>query len=247
VSLLNRFTSIRFSLYVQPAIVNEIISLCNEHINVLAFSAKEKINIQTHMVLTYGLRALHLLKTGLPVFILGPNGLGGLATAANIPFLFKFRFMGRPGGSLHENIPITIMTHELGLYKDIENIEGFIHETKTIACTLPINAVSEEKKIQQVKCNQLQEAYDHKAGRENLRPVLCSNMQIIRSNDAFIIRRSGLHDTICTLDTNDASLIKDMTGALTCGVIREKHGMAHNDFWDTIDILLQKEIITVNL
>jgi hypothetical protein len=247
IALLNRLPSVRFSLYIHPAIVNEVASICNQHIRVIAFFADEKITIHTHLVLTYGLRAIHFLRTGIPLFILGPNGLGGLVTPINLPFLFHSRFMGRPGGSLHELIPEDMMAHELGLFKDVQNVDSFLKEIQGIALAFPIKSISEERCIQNASMQKLQEAYTNKASRENLVPKLSSNMRMIKQGHALIIRRTGLHDTLCTMDNEEAGFLKDINGIHTCGFIREKHNLADNEFWEIIDILLQKYIITVSL
>jgi hypothetical protein len=247
ISILNQLPSVRFSLYVHPAMINKVIGICNEHIRVISFPAHEKITIHTHMVLTYGLRTIHFLRTGFPAFILGPNGLGGLVTPGNLQFLFSTRFMGRPGGSLYERIPLEMVAHELGMFKDVQDVDRFLKEIQMIAHAFPIKSLSEEKRIQQAYIHQMTKVYLDEEARENLIPKLYSNMNLKKSGSTFMIWRTSLHDTICSLENEDAAFLKDMDGTHTCRFIKEKHGIADDVFWETIDILLQKGIITVNL
>lgn len=245
VSILNQLPSSNFSLYIHPQNKEFLQPFCNEHINVIEVKEHEEITIKTNILLTYGMATVHFLKIGFPVLILGPNGLGGLVTPDNLNFLYQTKFMGRPGGTLYERMPVQMVAHEVGFFKDLPAYDELVQENRTIAKSFKITPLSKTKNQQKLQSHQLREIYNNELTRKNLLPKLCSNMLLIRSGEMTLIRRTRLFDTLCIVNYEDAEFIKEMNGKNNCIDIQEKHNIGDAEFWQIIEVFLDKGIINL--
>ena len=216
ISIFNQLSNNNFSFFVNKELDIFFNQYCNSHITVIPLEESVSRTITTNLVITYSTRVIHFLRNKIPVFVLGPYGLGGLVTPANLPFLFKTDFMGRPGGSHNEYVPIEIVAHELGLFKDMKGMDALLDENKNIADAFPVNPLSKEIVIQTESQKKLEEVYSDSKKKNSLKVNLCSNMNIIYNGQNAIIQRRYLNDTLCVLDKEDTTFFKALDGKNTC-------------------------------
>jgi len=246
ISLCNQLPSTRFAFYVHPETIPLIAEFCNNHIQLKPVNTAQVTTIGATIFLSYGLGTIHFLRIGMPVFVLGPNGLGGLATPENLPFLFHSGFLGRPGGTIAERIAVEMVAHELGIFKDNQDINDLIDANRSIAEALPVRSFSEQCSLENVNGEKLQEAFAAMETRINMIPRLSSNIRLVKSGDIVMMKRVRLNDTICTVDLEDAELLGKMKGANTFESLLKDQAIPEA-FWQTINTLLEKRIITIRL
>lgn len=246
-SLLNKLPESSISLYLHKSLYESIAQYCNNHICVYAYDQDKALSISTSIVITYGASVIHFLRNNIPVLVLGPYGLGGFVTSGNLPFLYQFGFMGRPGSNSSEVVPIEMLAHELCLFKEAVNLDEVLSRNKSIAEAYSINSLSEEKLRQKESCEKLHSFYNDFVKRNSLKPILCSNLRLLYNNDQVFIERTYVNDTLCTLDRADAPFFHDLNGQNTCLDLQKKHGLNEEDFWDMMPSLLHKQIITMSL
>lgn len=247
VSIINQLFEASFTLYVYHDLYNEILPFCNDHIIVKKIGYDLNLSIESNLIITYGLSTIHFLRNKIPVLVLGPFGFGGFVTPTNLHFLYKSDFMGRAGGIKNERIPIEIVAHEIGFFKDIKEIDALLTQNKSIADALPINCLSKELKLQESLNEIMQETFKDKEKRNYLKPKLCSNMHMIFLQDRCLIRRAIINDTICTFDKVEALFLQDLNGRNTCLQLMIEYRMGEETFWDLITLLMAKQIITLIL
>ncbi|KAA2239411.1 hypothetical protein F0L74_24730 [Chitinophaga agrisoli] len=229
-------------VYCPSYLITQVQEYSNAHI--VLHNIEMVPEIQTNIILTYGLDALYFLKQGIPLFIIGPYGLGGWVTPDNFPFLSREGFMGRPGGTRWEPIPAIMLKEELLVFKAAEDRAAIYEENSTLAAALPYLPASQAAAlIDKIKARR--EDLDHHEKRWPLVPALASNISVVAENDLLYFRRLYINDTIATLPAEGADLLRLFDGMATFKEIYEQAAMEEADFWELIHALLDKKIIVL--
>jgi len=111
ISLFNKLTSIDKAIFCETNAIPYLKSIANAGIQLIA--SNEAIIIETDLVLCFGSGAIHFLLQSVPVIIIGTYGFGGWVCLENFELLMQKGFLGRPGGSFNEEIPIKLLADEI--------------------------------------------------------------------------------------------------------------------------------------
>lgn len=103
----------------------------------IIFGCFDELNLdyilQKDLVIANNKVAKTCLCLGIPVFIVGENGLGGLVKTENIKDYYRTRFMGRIGGVYGEEVPLKLL--ELLLEEDIHYVNKLAKANSEIVLT----------------------------------------------------------------------------------------------------------------
>lgn len=243
VSLFNQLNSIEPFIFCNQEYAEILNSFSNEHICFISqFAEGIPDTISTDVVITYGSGVLHFLKSQIPVVIIGPYGLGGWVTSVNFPYLLKSGFRGRAGSTSEEYIPPEIFAHELLSVKDCKDIDDVLVGNKGLADALPYPPLSDIDKIRAGHSAQMKKLNDQQA-RWKLKPRMASNIMFESIDEAIIIKRRHIYDTLCTIDKEDLPFFRAINGETTCRQLYKDAEMNEEDFWEMMHSLHEKKII----
>lgn len=247
ISLFNTLSNARVSIFFSDALIAELSPFCNEHITLINVNDAHKAAVETDIVFTFGSGVVDLLQRKLPVFVLGPHGIGGLVTEENFYFLLNAGFMGRAGGTYGEELPAPVVAHELGIFCDNEDLDEFLEKNFQLATALPFQSVEKEMALQAQIREELLDAFADPKRKWQMRPVLCSNIEIQSDVRHAYIKRRHINDTLCSLDKDDVHFFEAMRGHKTNAELQRESGMDEEEYLEILTGLLEKEIINLSL
>lgn len=244
IAIFNQLNSAILNIYCDGYYFNILKDYSNEHIQFIKKNTDdgEEMPIETNVIITYGPGAIHFLKRGIAVVIIGPYGLGGWVTLDNFAYLLKSGFAGRPGGTIGEYIPVQILAHELLSIKECKDLSSVLIANKEYADNLPYKPLSAANEIIE-EDNALQEQLHHRERRWELQPFVASNILFEQVGKTIAIKRKHIHDTLCTISQEDMSFFKAINGKANCKCLFKDFQMDEDDFWETLYSLNEKKII----
>jgi len=211
--------------------------MTNENITLIPQGHPVKLSV--HLVITYGSAVLHFLKMRMRVIVAGPKGLGGLVSKESFGHLYRHHFMGRPGATAAEPVPMEILGEEiLSVRHDEQELAALQRLAEDTGRPSLAAASSIIEEIRQ----EFRRVFDVRQ-RGDLKPRILSNIYFKQVRGKALVIRSHLHDVLAQVDKQDLPFLKKMDGALSCTNLLTQSGMAEDEFWETLYSLMYKKII----
>lgn len=245
ISLFNTINFVSLTIYCPAQYHSSLSTFANEHLRFVTDpqtkSKSERQSFAADAVITYGTGALHFIRQSIPVIILGPCGAGGWVTPDNFYYFLKNGFAGRPGGTLNEPVPQTVLAEEIDGFLSSADKEQTLMELQRFASAVDCLPLSEA--IREISIKEQTHRYRDENQKWEQMPRIASNIRFVAQNDAIALTRSHINDTIATVDPEDAAFLRQMDGSISCRDLLERSGMNAPDFWQLLDQLSSKKII----
>lgn len=246
---MNGLPHIAFTIYCSKTQEKMVGPYANEHISFLTKRRFPNVGLQGrsvplsfHGVMTFGTGALHFLRQGNPVWIAGPYGWGGLVDTGNFHDLAKRGFMGRPGASYGEPIPLSIVQEQFSVFLKRPPDGEMRSDLKKLAEQEYGTPLSEAKeKYRQAK--QKKRTLYHPGDRWALRPKLASNIELIDKDGNIYCQRRVILDTLAIMSAAEKDFLTRMDGRTTCSELCRLSGMKRPAFWTHLYTMREQNII----
>jgi hypothetical protein len=246
ISVLNWISQMSISIYCSKERYKEVKGFANDNIAFILKGAVSKHDAMLHeqfdLVMTFGPGALHFIRLGLPVILLGPYGYGGLVDPDTFPDLVRCGFLGRPGGMYGETIPAEIIQEELLFLKANRPSTETLEQVKKIAMGLPAKPGSESNSLIKIR-KQLKKDLFNKATRGQFKPKIASNIKIIQKNDVSYVKRLYINDTLAELSPKKLPFFEKIDSSRNCIYLQEHSNMSREEFWRCMYMLWDKKIV----
>jgi len=250
ISFMNALPDLSFTIYCLEEQQNRLKPFVNNHISFLIKKTKTwrlhnsppQATLYFDGVMTFGSGALHFLRQGIPVWIAGPYGWGGLVDTDNFPHLAKRGFMGRPGAAYGEDIPVSIVNEEFAFIQKKPPQPEALDQIKKNAEKVDSVPLSKAKDwIKQTRKSK-RSIYDNEA-RWQLRPKIASHIALVGNNGVIYCQRQGIHDTLAVVNSLKINFLNNIDGENDCAALYKLSGMTISAFWTQLYTLWDKKII----
>ena len=241
ISVFNRVAEVPVSIYCSKKAYREVKAYSNDHIDFYVRGQQRPAIPPVDLVITFGPGALHFIRQGIPVMIIGPYGFGGLVTPEFLPFLVRCGFMGRPGGSYSEPIPEAIVREELLQIKcnKLSTVAIALRDAASKLPFLPLSGCNEVVK----RAKQLHRRLYNKTMRRQLVPRIASNVEMERRGELCYVKRKCINDTLAVINHKKLVFFNKIDANADCSVLHAQSGLTEEDFWKYIYVFWEKKII----
>jgi hypothetical protein len=246
ISVMNRVTQVAISIYCSRDLYLKVKDYINENIQFVfkkeGRGLRRPVELHYDLVITFGPGALHFIRQGIPVMIIGPYGFGGMVLPENLPYLVRDGFMGRPGGSYGEMIPSGIVQDELLHLKINRPLPAFLQQLRECVSELPFKPLSASGELIERARRLKQQLHDRDA-RWQLKPRIASNVEIVKKDELSYMKRLYIHDTLAVVNSKKLPFLPYIDAQENCSTLYAKSALSKTDFWKYIYMLWEKKII----
>jgi|GEM_PF-1061022 len=250
ISFMNTLPDISFTIYCPEEQQHKLKPFVNNHISFLIKKTRtwglrgssSRAALRFDGVMTFGSGVLHFLRQGIPVWIAGPYGWGGLVGTDNFPHLVKRGFMGRPGAVYGEAIPASIVNEEFTSIQKrppppeiLEQVKHLAEEVDSIPLSTAKDWIRQAKKAKKA-------LYDNE-GRWQLRPRIASHIALVSNDGLIYCQRQTIHDTLAVVNCRRVNFLERIDGNKDCAALFAYSGMTIPAFWTQLYTLWDKKII----
>lgn len=246
IKLFNRLSSMDLAIYTSHKIHKYVSEFANSNISFYCYDNPKELSIKANKIITHGFSARSFIQQKTPTIIIGPYGLGGWVTPANIDYLLKDNFKGRPGGGYNELIPLEILVDEFMEIKEEKNLSKNLNENALIVTNYIKQFPIENKESFVIKQNELYWNFIDINKRYSLIPKLASNVHLVKEKQNITVQRNEINDVLFTLPKSDLEFLDDLKNDLVCKELQEKYKMTDEEFWDIMNSLWERKAIIFN-
>jgi len=246
ISVLNRVTQVSISIYCSGDVYLQVKDYANENIQFVikkeGRGLRRPVILHYDLVITFGPGALHFIRQGIPVMIIGPYGFGGEVSPEYLPHFIRDGFMGRPGGNGGEIIPAGIVQEELLYLKVNRPLPSFLQQLRELVSELPFKPLSARDHLVQRARRFKQQLYDRDA-RWQLKPRIASNIEIVQKSELSYIQRMYINDTLAVVNSKKLPFLHHIDSQEDCTALHARSSLSKSDFWKYIYMFWEKKII----
>lgn len=239
ISAFNKMSSIQRTIYCGKTDIEYLKQISNEGIEFVL--REEQQQLETEVILCFGSSAIHFLKSGLPVIIVGTYGLGGHITPENFEFLLKKGFMGRPGGAYNEEIPIELLAEEI---LEVQYSRILLNQNKQIQALIKKKQIPDYDTLyNQLESFSIEYWISDIKRRWQLDMQLASNIQILTNGKKTFLVRQHINDVMASFNEVEALFFKYLLEKRSSKEAYNKAAIPIKDFWLMVSVLWDKKII----
>jgi hypothetical protein len=185
-----------------------------------------------------------------PTIIVGKFGYGGMVTPENIYEFIKNDFIGRPGGSEYEKIPISLLTQEIiNVYYSRNLMATLDKNYKAIMKKFSLRKKEDSLINDFRKIISLDKFVNNINKFMKLRPKLASNIVIYKTNsDKWIVAKILISKILATIGKKEYRIIKDLNGKKNLETIYKSNcsSLSREEFATFLKELWNEKIIFFN-
>ena len=110
IKIFNGSPTLHLDIFTSEQNVSVLEGICNDNIRCFKHLSQSIAVFSDYgLYIGSGRRIIHAVRTGIPSFVLGSHGLGGLVTAENFADYYRVGFKGRIGGVQGEEVPMRLL------------------------------------------------------------------------------------------------------------------------------------------
>ncbi|MDO8997838.1 MAG: hypothetical protein Q7U77_14525 [Sediminibacterium sp.] len=239
ISLFNKMPSIQRTIYCSRTHIEYLKQIANEGIEFR--SREENQLLETEVILCFGSSAIHFLLSGIPVIIVGTFGLGGIITPENFELLLKKGFMGRPGGTYNEEIPIELLAEEI---LEVQHNKILFNQTVQIQALIKKKQFFDYDTLyNQLETFNIDYWLNDIKRRWQIDMQLVSNIQILSKAKKTFLVRQHINDVMASFEEEEAMFFKYLLERRTAKEAFNIAAIPIKDFWLMVSVLWDKKII----
>lgn len=203
--------------------------------------------------------AINGLLNGIPVIVIGDQGLGGLVTRDNIGNYMAAGFTGRIGGGVNERISVSMLLYEMDYALDLL-IAGDEEVGMQLACLsdrLLEETSLQEDYLQEIdrivrQSRELCAALDDGASFLALRPCLASSVRmeigVCKTSEETVLVNMYTNKILAVAGKEEMEVIRLCKGAYTINEIADRCGFDEpSEIGDLMRELWEERIVLFNL
>jgi len=203
--------------------------------------------------------AVNGLLNGIPVVVIGDQGLGGLVTGDNIGNFIATGFAGRIGGGVNERISVSMLLYELDYALDLLTMgdEHAIAQFAGLSDRLLEEAFLREDYLMEIdrivrESRELCTALDDSASFLKLRPCLASSVRMEEgagtAGEETLLINMYTNKILAVAGEEEMGVIRFCKGAYPIREIAEQCGFSEPaEVGDFIRELWEKRVVLFNL
>lgn len=246
IAAMNPLTQMSVSVYCSQRSYTRVKDYANQHIRFVCKKEgrglRKPVVLHADLVITFGPGALHFIRQGIPVMIIGPHGFGGMVSPEFLPYLLRDGFMGRPGGAYGELIPAVVVQEELMHVKIGRPSPSSLQQLKELASELPFCPLSACDGLVS-RTRQLQQRLYDKEARGRLIPKIASNVEMVQKDELTYVRRIYINDTLAVVNAKKLPFFHKIDAATDGAALYAQSSLSKDDFWKYIYTFWEKKII----